>query len=62
MNWLALLTSKTVWGIVIATAAPLLQKHGVTVDAEGTANEVVALAGTALALYGRVTASGPLTK
>lgn len=60
MDWKALLTSKTVWGLLIGIIAPLLAKHGYSIDADGTVNDIIGVAGAILALYGRVTAQAPL--
>lgn len=51
------LTSRTIWGLLITLAAPLLAKHGITVDQDGLVNDLVAAAGAALAIYGRFQAS-----
>ena len=59
MDFRALLTSKTIWGLLIAVLAPILAKHGISIDG-GVADQLVQLAGVALAIYGRLTAKGPI--
>jgi hypothetical protein len=56
----SIFASKTFWGVVIALAAPMLAKVGLTIDAEGWANDLTALAGAALAIYGRWAAVQPV--
>lgn len=53
--------SKTLWGIVIAFVAQILARKGVTLDVAGWTNDIVALAGLLLGVYGRVTATKELT-
>jgi len=53
--------SKTVIGVVVTLLTPYLAKHGFVFDADGLAAELVTLAGAALAVYGRFTASKSLT-
>ncbi len=59
-----LMGSKTVWGVLIMLLAPLPQKWlGVDLSGamgEAVSNELVVLAGAALAIYGRVKASGKI--
>lgn len=52
------LLSKTLWGLLIGFAAPLLAQHGVTVDQTGLTNDLIGLAGFGLAVYGRFQAGG----
>ncbi|GEO84389.1 MULTISPECIES: hypothetical protein [Alphaproteobacteria] len=58
--------SKTVWGALIAMAAPLLRHAGVEMGLAEQANLADALAsfagafGGVLAIYGRVMARGPI--
>jgi hypothetical protein len=55
--------SKTIWGIAIMAASPLLQKLGLYID-EQTAGEIAAYivdgVGAALAIYGRISACRPV--
>ena len=60
--------SKTVWGALLAVAAPLLQLAGFYID-EGMQGELAAsittiagAAGGLLALFGRVSAKSSLTR
>ncbi|WP_180897660.1 hypothetical protein [Martelella soudanensis] len=60
--------SKTVWGALLAVAAPLLQLGGIYVD-EGTQGELAAsittiagATGGLLALFGRISAKSSLTR
>jgi len=55
-----LLTSKTVWGVVAMIGAMVAKKYGYELDAEGLTTELISMAGGALAIYGRVVASGPI--
>ncbi|MFN7011130.1 MAG: hypothetical protein ACK4PN_13955 [Allorhizobium sp.] len=60
--------SKTVWGALIAIAAPLLKQAGVELGLAEQANladaltTIVGALGGVLAIYGRVTAKGPIDK
>ena len=56
-----MLLSKTLWGIVIAFVAQILARKGITLDVGGWTNDIVSLAGLVLGIYGRVTATAPLT-
>lgn len=52
-----LLTSKTVWGGLITLAAVGTQMAGIDIgDQAGWLNDVMALIGAGLAIYGRITA------
>jgi hypothetical protein len=58
------LLSKTLWGIVVSAAAAILGRYvpaltDPTTQA-GIADQLVTLAGAALAIYGRCTATQPL--
>ncbi|MGV0818674.1 hypothetical protein V6767_01435 [Martelella sp. FLE1502] len=60
--------SKTVWGALLAVAAPLLQLGGIYID-DGTQSELAAsittiagAAGGMLALFGRIAAKSSLTR
>lgn len=53
--------SKTIIGVVITLATPLLAKHGISIDADGLITDLVTLAGAALAVYGRFTAKTQIT-
>ena len=57
----SILESKTFWGLLIGLAIPALSKHGIIVDPTGLATDVSTLIGGVLAIYGRFTASAPLT-
>ncbi len=51
------LTSKTIWGAMIALIATMLQMMGFDVTGmDGTAEEIVTIAGAAMAIYGRIKA------
>lgn len=52
--------SKTLWGIVIAFVAQILARKGITLDVAGWTNDIVALAGLLLGVYGRFTATKEL--
>lgn len=56
----SIFASKTFWGVVIALFAPLMARAGLTVDADGLANDIVAMLGAALAIYGRWVATEPV--
>ena len=56
-----MLLSKTLWGIVIAFVAQILARKGITLDVAGWTNDIVAMAGLVLGIYGRVTATKELT-
>lgn len=60
MDAKSLVLSKTFWGLVIAVAAPILAKHGWTIDAEGWSNDIMTFLGAGLALYGRFKADRPV--
>jgi len=62
MDSKSILTSKTIWGLLIAVVAPLLAKHGISIDAGGFADDLVQVVGLLIALWGRVTARGPLVQ
>lgn len=55
------LTSKTLIGVVTAVASLLAAKHGIVLDADGFAGDVLGLLGAALAIYGRFKATTNLT-
>jgi hypothetical protein len=59
----SIVLSKTVWGVVISIVATAAGAAGYDIggDTEGLANDVVALIGLGLALYGRVKAVKRLT-
>lgn len=58
-----ILQSKTVWGAAIAVLATLLQILGYDLgDTNGLAEQIVAVIGGLLAIYGRVTAVAKLGK
>lgn len=58
-----ILQSKTVWGAAIAVIATLLQIAGYDLgDTNGLAEQVVAVIGGALAIYGRITAVAAIGK
>ena len=51
------LTSKTIWGAMIALIATMLHMMGFDVTGmDGTAEEIVTIAGAAMAIYGRIKA------
>lgn len=56
-----LLQSKTFWGAVIALAATVCHWFGITIDQQVWVNDALTVAGTAIALYGRVVATKPVT-
>lgn len=56
-----MLASKTLWGIVIAFAAQLLARNGITLDVAAWTNDIVSLVGLLLGIYGRFTATTKLT-
>lgn len=61
MDWKALLTSKTIWGLVVGIAAPILARHGVDLgDQDQLVVDVLSVIGLVLGVYGRITAQGPL--
>lgn len=62
MDWKALLTSKTIWGLLISILSPVLVKHGISLDDGGLADQVVQFAGALLVLIGRFTAKGPIVQ
>lgn len=54
-----LLESKTVWGVLVALLGSFASRYGVDVcgaDTTATAGDIATLAGSALAIYGRVRA------
>lgn len=53
----SLFLSKTFWGVVVGVAAELTKKYGITLDQAGLTNDLVALAASAFAVYGRVAAT-----
>lgn len=58
-----ILQSKTVWGAAIAVLATLAQLAGYDFgDTNGLAEQVVAVLGGLLAIYGRITAVTKLVK
>jgi len=58
-----ILQSKTVWGAAIAVLATLTQLLGYDLgDTNGLAEQVVAVIGGVLAIYGRVTAVSKIGK
>ena len=56
------LTSTTIWGILIGLISQIATRAGIhfPADQAGLTNDIVGLIGTALAIYGRFTASQPL--
>lgn len=51
------ITSKTIWGAMIALIATMLQIMGFDATGmNGTAEEIVTIAGAAMAIYGRIKA------
>ncbi|HBE45738.1 MAG TPA: hypothetical protein DDW17_09955 [Deltaproteobacteria bacterium] len=58
METKGLLTSKTIWGAIIAIAATALKIAGYDIggDTEGFVNDIIALLGSAIAIYGRIKA------
>ncbi|HBE44271.1 MAG TPA: hypothetical protein DDW17_02150 [Deltaproteobacteria bacterium] len=58
METKGLLTSKTIWGAIIAIAATALKIAGYDIggDTEGFVNDIIALIGAGIAIYGRVRA------
>lgn len=51
------LTSKTIWGAMIALIATMLQIMGFdSTGMNGTAEEIVTIVGAAMAIYGRIKA------
>jgi hypothetical protein len=51
------LTSKTIWGAMIALIATMLQIMGFDATGmNGTAEEIVTIVGAAMAIYGRIRA------
>lgn len=53
--------SVTLWSLVVAVAAEVAKRYGVTLDAAGLTNDIVSLAGIAGVIYGRVTATAVVT-
>lgn len=53
--------SVTVWGIMLAGLAQVLQIAGVNFDVSGMSNDIVTLLTAGLALYGRLRAKTVLT-
>lgn len=52
-----LLESKTIWGVLIALLGSVATRYGVDIcggDTAATAGDLTTLAGSALAVYGRV--------
>ena len=60
MDSKSIFASKTFWGLVLTVVAPIAAKYGFTLDAEGWSNDLVTLAGVAIALWGRWTATRPV--
>ncbi|MBF0141318.1 MAG: hypothetical protein HQL74_13700 [Magnetococcales bacterium] len=63
MNEKSLVQSRTIWGAVIGLLAALAPSLGFTVDPgslTAIADQLVALAGAALAIYGRIKAERPI--
>ncbi len=58
METKGLLTSKTIWGAIIAIAATALKIAGYDIggDTESFVNDIIALLGAAIAIYGRIKA------
>jgi hypothetical protein len=58
METKGLLTSKTIWGAIIAIAATALKIAGYDIggDTEGFVNDIIALLGAGIAIYGRIKA------
>lgn len=56
----SIFASKTFWGVVLAVAAPIAAKYGLTLDVEGWSNDAVTFVGAALAIWGRWTATRPV--
>lgn len=57
-----MLTSKTIWGTIIAIVATVAQMAGWNIGGtEGLAEQIVALIGGAIAIYGRITAVNKIT-
>lgn len=52
-----LLTSKTTWGVILTAVSLLSSQLGIDIgDPAGWTETLIGLAGTAFALYGRITA------
>lgn len=63
MNTKSFLTSKTLWGLVIAAVGALLSHFHVTLtdaDVNGLTGDITEAAGILVAAYGRVVATQPL--
>lgn len=55
------LLSRTLIGILISLVATVAAKYGIVIDQVAWLNDIVALLGVALGVYGRVTATKTLT-
>lgn len=53
------LLSKTVWGVIVMAVSIFSESLGLKL--EGSVEAIIGFIGAALALYGRVKASGPLS-
>ena len=60
MDVKGILQSKTIWGILVSVLALILKKYGIGIDEAGTLTDLMALAGSIFAVYGRVTAKTTL--
>ncbi len=52
--------SLTFWSLAVMLASEAAKRYGIVVDQAGLTNDLVSLAGTGLALYGRFRATQPL--
>ena len=58
----SILESKTFWGMILILVSPMLAKNGIHIgDATLAADDISKLIGAALTLYGRFSASSPVT-
>lgn len=56
-----LLQSKTIWGIILLIAGPLLAKYGITSDdAQHAVSLITEAVGAVIAIYGRIVATKPI--
>ncbi len=57
----SIFTSVTFWGLVLAVAAPLLGRYGITLPADttGIVNDVATGAGAVISVWGRMHATVP---
>ena len=63
VDYKAALQSKTIWGTVIAIGATVAQMAGWDLgDTDGLAEQIIAVVGGLLALYGRAVASTRIIK